>query len=343
MATTLYNMIKSLCVCLSGHSIQRKQEFDESNQSVIVVDKPPAPLREEKAASPGKVHVSATAQPAVASVSSTIFESKGFTSTASGSVPLLNQTLPLPFDTSGSAQEQAGIALSASALSDAHVKRVLGREDVMKTGSTGFPIGMSTGFELPVMKEPLQYAGPKDTSFLPQTSHEVRPSEVQYGFSLKPASDDAKTGGEDFLKSPSRVQYGHYLGNIDQSTPDTKAASPRKYFPDEISTDEDTPPPESLKNIKSIVRQRKETQGAAKPLIGRQRATKKSSSKILPRSSLGQRKRTNTEENAGKALNENVKPARRGDRNINIDDRFGWKDRRKEIASRNRKEKVIYI
>ena len=280
--------------------------------------------------------------------STTTNESKGFSSNVSGSVPLLNQTLQLPPDIDGSAQEQPGIILSRNIQIQDPVKPVLGRDDIFQTRQTGFPSGVSSGFELPSERQPQEYESRSllSENFKFQTENRSRPPGFQtndggdqHGFNLQPASRVVQPGGVDVAgKLDEATVEDIFSRNVSGSTPKTGGAPVGNIYPGEVSSDEDTPPPESLKNIKSIVRKRREEQNNTKPPVGRQRETKRASPKVVPRSATpGGRGKTIEDKEGRRGKMRSKQGVVKDGRDIVVDDRFGWKDRTGVNSSRERK------
>ncbi|XP_028411147.1 centrosomal protein of 162 kDa-like isoform X2 [Dendronephthya gigantea] len=271
-------------------------------------------------------------------------ESKGLSSNTSTSVPLLNQTLHLPPDIHSSAQEQRGIILSRNADIRDPFKPVLGRDDIVETRHTGFPSGRSTGFELPNERDPPVYTGGLVSENFEFHTENRQPPGLQghdvnemHGFSLQPVS---QSGGINIVQTlEEAIVEDIFSRNISIGTPKTGGAKKEDVFPGEVTSDEDTPPPESLKSIKSIVKKRREAQNGAKPPSGRRReTTKKTSPKVVPRSATPGGSRKKTEDKVGRLGGVRAKQGISGDRrNVAVDDRFGWKDKTGLSSSRERK------
>ena len=326
-----------------------KPDVEETGKTVV--SKPPVPQKDLAEArfrmNESSQDVPMT-QPLVASIAST--ESKGFSSNIS--VPLLNQALPLPPDINGSAQEQSGILLSRKFDSPDLVKPVLGRDDIFQTRPTGFPPGLSSGFELPTEKDPPEYENRNlsSDSFILQTENRQQPpgfdDDEQHGFSLQPVIGVLQPGGRSLEQASAEDIFSR---NVGESTSKTEGVSAGNNSLGEVSSDEDTPPPESLRNIKSIVKKRREAQNNTKPRTGRQREVKKSSPKVVPRGATPGGHGRKIEDKRGKIGKVGRKQGVAGDsKNIVVDDRFGWKDRTgmsssresKGIISKHQKDKV---
>ncbi len=268
-------------------------------------------------------------------------ESKGFSSNISASVPLLNQTLQLPPDINGSAQEQPGIILSRNL--ETPVKPVLGRDDIFQSRQTGFPSGVSAGFELPPEYENRSLLS-ENFKFQIENRHHppgflTNDGSDEHGFSLQPASGVLQPGGVNVARSLEEVTVEDIFSrNVSGSTPKTEGTSAGNIFQEGVSSDEDTPPPESLRNIKTIVKKRREAQNNTKPPTGRQRETKKSSPKVVPRCATPARRGKKIEEKGGRIGK--VRSKQGDSRNIVVDDRFGWKDRSGVGSSHERKENM---
>ena len=324
-----------------------KPEVQESQGTVI--KKPPIPqkyLTEVAASSQTNqtVHqeISVT-RPVAASTTSN--ESKGFSSV---SVPLLNQTLQLPPDMNGSAQERPGIILSRNFETQDRVKPVLSRDDIFQTRQTGFPSGISAGFELPGEKEPAEY---ENRSFLSenfkfQTENRREPPGFptyddgdQHGFSLQPVTGVLQPGEVNVAQIlEEAIVEDIFSRNVSGSTHKTGGNPAGNTFPGEVSSDEDTPPPESLKNIKSVVRKRREAQNNTKPPTGKQRETKKGTPKVMPRSATPGGRARKIEDKGGRVGKVRSKQGIVGDdKNVVVDDRFGWKDKTGMSSSREKK------
>ena len=329
---------------------------DENQENVA--SKPPVPQRNlREATSPSSRTTQAVDVPvarSAAAASTTTNESKGFSSNISVSVPILNQTLQLLPDMNGSALEQPGIVLTKNLGSRDTVKPVLGRDDIFQNYQTGFPSGLSAGFELPTERDPPEYEGRSlmSDSLKFQTERQYQPpvfpaygDDGQHGFSLQPINDVLQQGGVNVAQSLEEAAVKDIFSrNVGGSSPKPGGS----ILTQEISSDEDTPPPESLKNIKSVVRKRREAQRNTKPPSGKQRETK-TSPKVVPRSAKSGGRGGTIGDKEGRKEKLRGKQGRTEDsRNVVIDDRFGWKGRtgvsssreRKSTSSKSQKEKV---
>lgn len=310
-----------------------------------IVSKPPVPQKDvvelSTRTNDSNNQETPLTQPVIASTTTT--ESKGFSSNISISVPLLNQALPLPPDMNGSAQEQPGIIISRSFETRDPVKPVLGRDDIFQSRPTGFPSGLSSGFELPTERDPPEYENRNllSESFTFQTEKRHQPpgfdDNDQHGFSLQPAIGAFQPGG---LEQASTEDI--FSRNVGESNPKTGGIPAGNISLGEVSSDEDTPPPESLRNIKSIVKKRREAQNNTKPPTGRQREAKKGSPKVVRRGATPGGRGNKLEDKAGKIGKVGRKQGVAGDgKNIVVDDRFGWKDRTGISSSRESKGKRV--
>ena len=316
------------------------------------MNKPPIPQKDiteviSPSSGPNQSLSQDVSRPVPAS-STTTNESKGFSSNISVSVPLLNQTLQLPPDINGSAQEQPGIILSRNVEIGDPVKPVLGRDDVFQTRQTGFPSGVSAGFELPSERQPREY---ENRSFLSenftfQTENQYQPPGYptgdaggQHGFSLQPVTGVLQPVGVNVAQSFEDVAVEDIFSrNVSGSTPKTGGTPARSFYPGEVSSDEDTPPPESLRNIKSIVKKRREAQNSTKPPTGKQREAKRTSPKVVPRSATPVGRDKTIGDKGGQRAKVRSKQGTVGDSGkIVVDDRFGWKDRTGVNSSREKK------
>ena len=275
-------------------------------------------------------------QPVIASTTTT--ESKGFSSNISISVPLLNQALPLPPDMNGSAQERPGILLSRNFDARGPVKPVLSRDDIFQTRPTGFPSGLSSGFELPTERDPPEYENRNllSDSFTFQTEKRHQPpgfdDSDQHGFSLQPVTSVLQPGSRSLEQAGGEDIFSR---NVGESTPKTGGITASNISLGEISSDEGTPPPESLKNIKSIVKKRREAQNSLKPPSGRHRESKRASPKVVRRGATAGGRGRKIEDKGRKIGKVGKKQGIA--RDIVVDDRFGWKDRTGMSSSRESK------
>lgn len=331
------------------NTVTGKPEIEEDQTTIL--NKPPIaknlPASLPKS-NPSVSHESLVARPVTVSITSN--ESRGLSSNVS--VPFLNQTLQLPPDINGSAQEQPGIILSRDLDSQKLIRPVLGRDDVFQTHRAGFPSGVSSGFELPTERQPIEYekANLISENFKFATEapgFSTYGDSHQHGFSLRPVTGTLQPEGVDVTQS---LEEDIFLRNVSGSTPKAEETPAVSDPVEEATGDEDTPPPGSLKNIKSVVRRKKEERNNTKPPSGKQRELKRGSPKVLPRSTTPGGRARKIEDTKGRFRKDRGQKISSGDdKNIVADDRFGWNYKarvntsheKKGITSKNEKVKHL--
>ena len=250
-------------------------------------------------------------------------ETQGVSYTTSVSNPQLNQTLPLPSDINAAPREQLGIVLPRNT-NEEHLKPVLGNQDIFQARQTGFSAYLSRDFVLPVSEgaEPLV----QDERGL---SHGDVSSHIK---------DRQSAGHRKVLGGPEGVRLPDYHGF------DLEPVASSLHQSKTESSEEDTPPPESLKEIKSIVKKRREAENNPRS-AGNARDARNSPSKARSKTSRSGKIPARVKENVEKrGTTKQEVPV--GDRS-----RFGWRNTpdgtatrgKRGIIGKERKEKVITV
>ena len=253
-------------------------------------------------------------------------EARGFSHNSSVSIPQLNQALPFPADINGTAREQQGISLSRRAGGD-YAKPVLGNLDVFQARQTGFPSHSSKGFEFPETQElaPHSIVQERDLfreSISPLVKHEI------------PTSPSASKG------------LGHLASRVNESHGFSLKPVADILDSAEGSSEDETPPADSLKGIKSIAEQRRQLQKKTKVKAGHGRDAKQGSPKVplrVSKSGQGEKREKNSEGGRVRKAKSTAKQEVVGDRS-----RFGWRNSpvvtpsrgTRGITGKERKEKV---
>ena len=250
-------------------------------------------------------------------------ETQGVSYTTSVSNPQLNQTLPLPSDMNAAPREQLGIILPRNT-NEEHLKPVLGNQDIFQARQTAFSAYLSRDFVLPVSEraEPLV-----------QDKRGLSHGDVSSHIKDRQSDGHRKVlGGSEGVRLPD--YHGFDLEPVASPLHPSKTGS----------SEEDTPPPESLKGIKSIVKKRREAENRPRS-AGNARDARNSPSKARSKTSRSGKIPARVKENVERrGMTKQEVPV--GDRS-----RFGWRNTpdgtatrgKRGIIGKERKEKVITV